>query len=71
VMLELNPASSHVPTNGSITETRIFGPWLWKQAKIKEEKGKCKLRGRHNDCYWVKVRKGVEKMEQSKRNKDI
>jgi hypothetical protein len=25
--------------------------------KIKEEKGECKLRGRHSDCYWVEVRK--------------
>jgi hypothetical protein len=35
----------------------LVGPWLWKQAKIKEEKEKCELRGRHSDCYWVEVRK--------------
>jgi hypothetical protein len=25
--------------------------------KIKEEKEKCKLCGRHSNCYWVEVRK--------------
>jgi hypothetical protein len=44
----------------------MFGPWLWKEAKIKEEKVKCELRGRHSDCYWVEVRKRAEKMERSK-----
>jgi hypothetical protein len=44
---------------------------LWKQAKNKEEKEKCELRGRHSDCYWVEVSKREEKMEQSKRKKDI
>jgi hypothetical protein len=30
--------------------THIFvGPWLWKQAKIKGEKEKCELHGRHSD----------------------
>jgi hypothetical protein len=38
---------------------------LWKQVKIKEEKGKCKLCGRHYDYYWVEVRKRAEKMERS------
>jgi hypothetical protein len=33
--------------------------------KIKEGKVKCELRGRHNDCHWVKVRKRAEKMERS------
>jgi hypothetical protein len=42
------------------------GPWLWKQAKIKEEKEKCELHERHNDCYWVKVSKITEKTERSK-----
>jgi hypothetical protein len=39
--------------------------------KIKEEKEKCELRGRHSDCYWVEVSKREEKMEQSKRKKDV
>jgi hypothetical protein len=39
--------------------------------KIKEEKEKRELRGRHNDCYWVEVSKRAEKMEQSKRKQDI
>jgi hypothetical protein len=34
--------------------------------KNKEEKEKCKLRGRHNDCYWVEVSKREEKAEKSK-----
>jgi hypothetical protein len=34
--------------------------------KIKEEKGKCELHGRHSDYYWVEVRKIAEKMEQIK-----
>jgi len=29
----------------------------------KEEKAKCKLHGRHNDYYWVEVRKREEKTE--------
>jgi hypothetical protein len=33
---------------------------------IKEENEECKLRGRHSDCYWVKLRKRAEKMERSK-----
>jgi hypothetical protein len=41
------------------------GPWLWKEAKNKEEKGKSKLCGRHSDCHWVKVSKREGKMEQS------
>jgi hypothetical protein len=44
----------------------LVGPWLWKYAKIKEKKGKYELRGRHNDCYWVKVSKREEKTERSK-----
>jgi hypothetical protein len=27
------------------------GSWLWKQEKIKEEKVKHELHGRHNDFY--------------------
>jgi hypothetical protein len=35
---------------GILWENRYnVGPWLWKQAKIKEEKEKCELRGRHGD----------------------
>jgi hypothetical protein len=26
-----------------------LGPWLWKEVKIKEEKGECELRRRHSD----------------------
>ena len=47
-------------------EKHGVGPWLWKQVKIKEEKGECKLRGRHNYCYWVEVRKREENMKRSK-----
>jgi hypothetical protein len=39
--------------------------------KIKEEKKKCKLRGRRSDCYWVDVSKREENMERSKRNQDV
>jgi hypothetical protein len=39
--------------------------------KIKEEKEKCELRGRHSDCYWVEVRKRAEKMERSKEKQVI
>jgi hypothetical protein len=39
--------------------------------KIKEEKEKCELHGRHSDCYWVEVRKREEKMERSLRKKFI
>jgi hypothetical protein len=49
----------------------LVGPWLWKQAKIKEEKEKCELRGRHSDCYWVEVRKRAKKMEWSKIKKEV
>jgi hypothetical protein len=42
------------------------GPWLWKYAKIKEEKGECELHGRHSDYYWVEVSKREEKTERSK-----
>jgi hypothetical protein len=41
-------------------------PLVRKEAKIKEEKVKCELRGRHSDCYWVEVRKRAEKTERSK-----
>jgi hypothetical protein len=37
----------------------------------KEEKVKNELRGRHNDCHWVKVRKREEKMEQSAEKKVV
>jgi hypothetical protein len=43
----------------------LVGPWLWKEAKKEEEKEKIELRGRHNDCHWVEVRKRIEKMERS------
>jgi hypothetical protein len=49
--------------------TLNVGPWLWKQAKIKEEKAKRELRGRHSDCYWVEVSKREEKMERSKKER--
>jgi hypothetical protein len=39
--------------------------WLWKQAKIKEEKGECELRGIHSACYWNEVSKRAEKTDQS------
>jgi hypothetical protein len=32
-----------------------------------EEEVKCELRGRHSDCYWVKVRKREENKEKSLR----
>jgi hypothetical protein len=35
--------------------------------KIKEEEVKCELQGRQSDCYWVEVRKRVEKKERSPR----
>jgi hypothetical protein len=49
----------------------FFGPWLWKQAKIKEENSKRELRRRHSDCYWVKVSKREEKMERILRKQVI
>jgi hypothetical protein len=42
---------------------KIFGPWLWKKANIKEEKAKYELCRRHGDYYWVEVRKREEKTE--------
>jgi hypothetical protein len=39
------------------------GPWVWKQVKIKEEKGECELRRRQSDYYWVEVNKRAKKME--------
>jgi hypothetical protein len=50
-----------------LVDSTFVGPWVWKQANIKEEKVKRELRGRHSDCYWVEVRKRAEKMERSKR----
>jgi hypothetical protein len=47
------------------------GPWLWKEVKIKEEKAKLELCGRHSDCYWVEVRKREENMERSLRKKVV
>jgi hypothetical protein len=41
------------------------GPWLWKEAKNKEEKVKSELRGRQSDCHWVKVSKREKKTERS------
>jgi hypothetical protein len=38
---------------------------------IKEENEKCKLHGRHSDCYWVEVRKREEKMERSPRKQVV
>jgi hypothetical protein len=38
---------------------------------MKEEKGKCELRGRHSDCCWVEVNKREKKMERSPRKKVI
>jgi hypothetical protein len=49
----------------------IVGPWLWKQEKIKEEKGECELRGRHSDCYWVEVSKRSGKLTRSKESKSL
>ena len=46
----------------TLTEA-IVGPWLWKEARNKEEKVKSELRRRHSDCHWVELRKRVEKME--------
>jgi hypothetical protein len=46
-------------------------PWLWKKMRIKEEKGECKLCGRHSDYYWVEVSKKEEKMEQSKEKQSV
>jgi hypothetical protein len=42
-----------------------IGPWLLKEVKNKEEKVKIELRGRHNNCHWVKVSKRAENMERS------
>jgi hypothetical protein len=43
----------------------IVGPWLWKEAKKKEEKVKNELRERHSNCHLVEVSKRAEKMERS------
>jgi hypothetical protein len=51
--------------------TRSVGHWLWKKAKIEEEKVKCELHGRHSDCHWVKVRKREENMERSIEKQDV
>jgi hypothetical protein len=53
--LYIFPTMHHIP---------IVGPWLWKEAKNKEEKGKSELRGRHNNYHWVEVRKRAEKMSE-------
>jgi hypothetical protein len=51
--------------NSSRSTSEGVGPWLWKEAKNKEEKVKSELRGRHSDCHWVEVSKRAEKMERS------
>jgi hypothetical protein len=56
---------SHVSDN-MVRSVVPVGPWLWKQEKIKEEKGECELRGIHSDCYWVEVSKREENTERSK-----
>jgi hypothetical protein len=40
------PMHSHTHSQ---THAPIFVPWLWKKEKIKGEKEKCELRGRHSD----------------------
>jgi hypothetical protein len=50
---------------------QTVGPWLWKEEKIKEEKVKLELRGKHSDCHWVEVRKREENMERSMENKYV
>jgi hypothetical protein len=47
------------------------GHWLWKEAKIKEEKVKRELCGKQSDCHWVEVSKRAEKMERSTEKKAI
>jgi hypothetical protein len=54
-----------------LDKEKIVGPWLWKYAKIKEEKGECKWHGRHSDYYWVEVNKRAEKMKRSPREKVV
>jgi hypothetical protein len=49
----------------------LVGPWLWKEAKYKEEKVKSDLCGGYSNCYWVKVSKRAEKMEQSMKNQAV
>jgi hypothetical protein len=34
--------------------------------KIKEEKEKCELRGRHSNCYWVEVSKEQKRRREVK-----
>jgi hypothetical protein len=41
------------------------GPWLWKEAKYKEEKLKSDLCGGHSNCYWFEVSKREKTMERS------
>jgi hypothetical protein len=36
-----------------------------REAKIKKEKVKCELRGRHSNCYWGEVSRRAENMERS------
>jgi hypothetical protein len=48
-----------------------FGPWLWKEVKNKEEKGKCTLHGRHINSCWGEVSKRVENMERSMEKKVV
>jgi hypothetical protein len=50
---------------------KIVIPWLWKEAKKKEEKVKRELCGRHIDCHWVEVSKRAENMERSMEKKYV
>jgi hypothetical protein len=68
---EIQKIKIPVPFLELIKNEEFVGPWLWKYARIKEEKGECELRGRHSDCCQVEVNKGEEKMEQRLRKKVI
>jgi hypothetical protein len=49
-----------------------WGPFSlgYESKRIKRKKRKnAELRGRHSDCYWVEVRKRVEKTKRSPRKK--
>jgi hypothetical protein len=46
-------------------------PLVMEVRKIKEEKEKCELRGRHSDCYWVEVRKEKKRRSEVKGSKSL
>jgi hypothetical protein len=69
VEVKIERIRSEVPRDESqVSVGGLLALGYGREVKIKKEKVKSELRGRHSNCHWVEVSKRAENMERSTEN---